>query len=180
MEVTHWTSLRWINDCCLTSDLLFQLSIHLTILRGSGAQSWWRVRSRMRGTQQTEITPIWVEMATQAKSKSCLCCVRLHSSWDVLNASNFIFSLHKHSTALLRKNMQCFLWTTSSIGSCYVHTISQIHTSTCTLSCTLSFSLRSRALLSSSASLSPAEARSWARSSATSFSRFPRSVHTYV
>lgn len=62
----------------------------------------------------------------------------------------------------------------------HCHTTSPVHTSTCKLSWTLSFSLRSRALFNSSTSLRTEAVCSWTRSSATSFSRFKRSIHMHT
>ncbi len=125
MEVTYRTSLRRINDCWLTSDLLFQLSLHLTILRGSSmAWSWRRMRPRMRGTRQTEITLLRVETPTRAKSKACLCCVRLHSSWEILNVSHAFFRVKNKWMNKMAKEWH--LWTTVIMNT-RCHNFSDTH-----------------------------------------------------
>lgn len=141
----------------------------------------------MRGTRQTEITPLRVEAPAWAKSKASVYCVPLHSNWVILSVSPFSLecttqtaSLDKsESTVLLALVVNYSVLLTMFMCSFYTYTQFDIHThtSTCKLSWTLSFSLRSRVLFSSSTSLWTEALHSWTRSSATSLSRSERSVH---
>lgn len=99
MEVTHCTSSRRINDCQLTSDLLFQLSIHPTILSGSSGMEL--AEDAITGDRHPT-KPLGMETATQARPR--LCCVHWHSSWEVLSASHLFLGLQRQPPILLRNS----------------------------------------------------------------------------
>lgn len=75
MEVTHCASLR--RDKWLPVDFwspIVTVNSSDDFKRIKRCWSWRRMRSRLRGAQQTEITPPrWVETVPQAKSKAGLC-----------------------------------------------------------------------------------------------------------
>ena len=183
MEVTHCTSMRRINDCWLTSDLLFQLSLHLTLLRGSSGVEL------AEDTATDERNPTnWNNPAqggaTAMATVERMFVLRSFAPQLILNVS--LYSLEYSGTTAkwmseerrAKPSLNHWVWRALVI-SWLPHNFSDTHTSTCKLSWTLSFSLWSKALFSSSTSRRTEALHSWTRKSATSFSK-SKWCNTYI